>query len=176
MSACVPKTALRGTEEGRWCWGHGESSVDFQGRAMSGLLGHCSSHSGVPWATLGSWAPPGSCPLQRALWGEGPSREDGAEAATWPCVRGKQFSGNLAGPETASTLSLWGWGVGRWGMNCGPENPSARACHVPHSVWGSHPVLFSGLAQDGGGLVFSPGDTKGLWAPSALLCWQTQDN
>lgn len=48
----------------------------------------------------------------------------------------------------------------------------ATSCHLGEGLPPS-PFLLS--CPVGGGLVFPPG-YPGLWAPSALLCWQTQEN
>lgn len=107
--------------------------------------GHCSGHSGGPWA------PPCPRPLLRAAWGRSPSWEDGAETATWRWasllrVGGSGSVGTWLSPELVPP-STPGWG--RWGMNRGPEKASAGACHV------------SSLAQGGGGPLFSPGTPRG---------------
>lgn len=159
--------AKRGLRRGRWCWGRGDSGCRLQGlsfrvgfsatvpaprgRAGPRVLLHGPAHTRAARAA----------PLLRR-WGEAP-RGPG------PLPGGKQSLGTRLGLKLVPPLDSGGGAV--VGVSCGPgpatSHPSARGSR-PHPFLRPCP----GWRRAG---VFSR-EAEGLWAPSALLCWQTQQN
>lgn len=89
----------------------------------------------------------------------------GGHAAPGLCLSGRKLAGDPAEPEAASTLGLWGQDSGGGGLSWvwPPRSPGPP----PRPPLPPRPVEE--------GWCFPRGH-PGLWAPSALLCWQTQEN
>lgn len=98
-----------------------------------------------PRAALGSLLPSTSLSASESSRGKGCSREEGAEAATWPWASlfWREIAlWDLAEPEAASVLRLWGRGaVG--------QTAAQRIPQRTHVAWvwrGPHIILSPGLA------------------------------
>lgn len=102
--------------------------------------------------------------------GRGSSSEDSLRGSH--VASGEAAVRNRTEPNTGSTLGIWG----RAGRGLGSSEPLGQGCHV-HSAGEGLPAqgfrLPCPVCRRTG---VSPGTLPGLWAPSALLCWQMQKN
>lgn len=157
----------KGAEEGRpepWTWGQWVSTARLCFRV--GFSATAPAPRGPPGPP--AW-PPHSCPQQSSAGS--PSWEGGVRRhVAWASLPGgKQSLGTRLGLRLVPPSdSGGGAAVGaRCGRGPATSLPSAR---------GSHPHLFLRPCPGWRRAAVLPREAEGLWAPSALLCWQMQEN